>query len=296
MYRNASQRLIQLKADEKLRAAATDGSDDFSTEQPQVSFSQPPTLKFNTTEWEARLRKLSKEFTKYPGALNSSVSVQAQRVTETLVTTEGTRLEHGRLFSRIIITTAGKASDGMDLQTMESFETDDPSRLPNDATILAAVEKAGKNLQDLLRASPADPIVGPAILSGRAAGVFFHEIFGHRIEGHRQKDETEGQTFTKAVGKPILPPFLSVVFDPTLRDYQGTMLNGFYAYDDEGVKARRVPVVEDGILKTFLMSRAPIDGFPNSNGHGRRQPGAEIVSRQSNLFVESSRQIGRAHV
>jgi TldD protein len=291
VYRNASQRLIQIKADEKLRAAATDGSDDFSKETPQTAFSQPPPLTFNTTEWTARLRKLSKEFTKYPGALNSSVSVQAQRVVETLVTSEGTRLEHGRLFSRIIITTAGKASDGMDLQTMESFETDDPSRLPNDATILAAVEKAGRNLQDLLRAPPADPIVGPAILSGRAAGVFFHEIFGHRIEGHRQKDETEGQTFTKSVGNAILPPFLSVIFDPTLRDFQGTMLNGSYLYDDEGVKARRVPVVENGVLKTFLMSRAPIDGFPNSNGHGRRQPGAEIVSRQSNLFVESSKRV-----
>ena len=69
------------------------------------------------------------------------------------------------------------------------------------------------------------------------------------------------------------------------------MLNGSYLYDDEGVKARRVPVVENGILKTFLMSRSPIDGFPNSNGHGRRQPGAEMVSRQSNLFVESSKQV-----
>ncbi len=243
------------------------------------------------TEWAARLRKLSAEFTKYPGALNSSITLQTERTMETLVTTEGTRLEHGRLFSRIIITTAGKAADGMDLQTMESFETDDPARLPKDAEILAAVEKAGKNLQDLLRAPPSDPFVGPAILSGRAAGVFFHEIFGHRIEGHRQKDEAEGQTFTKSVGKQILPPFLSVVFDPTLREFQGTMLNGSYLYDDEGVKARRVPVVEDGMLKTFLMSRSPIDGFPNSNGHGRRQPGAEVVSRQSNLFVESSKKV-----
>lgn len=291
VYRNASQRLIQIKADEKLKAAATDGSDDFSEEAPQVFFQQPPVLKFDSAEWATRLRKLSKDFTKYPGALNSSITLQTERTLETLVTTEGTRLEHGRLFSRIIITTAGKAADGMDLQTMESFETDDSSRLPKDAEILAAVEKAGKNLQDLLRAPPSDPFVGPAILSGRAAGVFFHEIFGHRIEGHRQKDEGEGQTFTKSVGKEVLPPFLSVVFDPTIREFQGTMLNGSYLYDDEGVKARRVPIVEDGILKTFLMSRSPIAGFPNSNGHGRRQPGAEIVSRQSNLFVESSKKV-----
>ncbi len=291
VYRNAAQRLIQIKADEKLRAAATDGSDDFSQEEPQVFFSQPPPLKFNAAEWDARLRKLSTDFSKYPGALNASITVQVQRVMETLVTTEGTRLEHGRLFSRIIISTAGKAADGMDLSTMESFESDDVSKLPKDAEILAAVEKAGKNLQDLLRAAPADPFVGPAILSGRAAGVFFHEIFGHRIEGHRQKDESEGQTFTKSVGSPILPPFLSVVFDPTMREFQGVTLNGSYLYDDEGVKARRVGVVENGILKTFLMSRAPINGFPTSNGHGRRQPGAEVVSRQSNLFVESSNRV-----
>ena len=199
VYRSASQRLIQIQADEKLRAAATDGSDDFSAETPQVFFKQPPALDFNATEWAARLRKLSAEFTKYPGALNSSISLQTERTLETLVTTEGTHVGQGRLFSRIVITTAGKAADGMDLQTLETFQTDDPARLPKDAEILAAVERAGKNLQDLLVAPPSDPFVGPAILSGRAAGVFFHEIFGHRIEGHRQKDEAEGQTFTKSV-------------------------------------------------------------------------------------------------
>src|SRR5258708_29719809 len=149
----------------------------------------------------------------------------------------------------------------MDLQTLQPVETDDPAQLPKDAEILAAVEKAGKNLQDLLVAPPSDPFVGPAILSGRAAGVFFHEIFGHRIEGHRQKDEAEGQTFTKSVNKQILPSFLSVVFDPTLREFQGTMLNGSYLYDDDGVKARRVPFVEDGVLKTFLRCGSPTAGF-----------------------------------
>ena len=291
VYRNASQRLIQIKADEKLKAAASDDSDDFSEEEPQVFYTATPALKFNTTEWAARLRKLSAEFRKYPGALNSDVAVETERVAATLVTTEGTKLEHGRLFSRLMVTTRGKAADGMDLTTMETFETDDPSRLPKDPEILAAVAKTGKSLQDLLNAPPADPFVGPAILSGRAAGVFFHEIFGHRIEGHRQKDESEGQTFTKSVGMPVLPTFLSVIFDPTVKQFENTMLNGSYLYDDEGVKARRVAVVEDGVLKTFLMSRSPIKGFPQSNGHGRREAGAEVVSRQSNLFVESSKRV-----
>jgi TldD protein len=295
-YRAVSNRLIRLKTDEKLRAQASDTSDDFSKEEPQTSFTVTPKYKFDAADWAKRLRKLSAEFRKYPGALNSSVSVEAQRVANTQVTTEGTKLEHGRMFARLFITARGKAADGMDLSTMETFEADDPAKLPKDAEILAAVEKAGANLTNLLRAAPADPFVGPAILSGRATGVFFHEIFGHRIEGHRQKDEAEGQTFTKSVGKPILPEFLSVIFDPTRHDQDGVALNGTYTYDDEGVKARKVTVVENGILKTFLMSRAPIDGFPQSNGHGRRAPGNEIVSRQSNLFLESSKKVSDAEL
>jgi TldD protein len=296
VYRGAAQRFIRLQSDEKLRAAAADGSDDFSIEKPQTYFSSPPALKFNAPEWAARLRKVSAEMSKYPGAINSDVAVEAQRVMTTLVTSEGTRVETGRLFARLIITARGKASDGMDLGSMETFETGDPSTLPKDAQILEAVERAGKNLTDLLHAPPADPFVGPAILSGRAAGVFFHEIFGHRIEGHRQKDETEGQTFTKSVGKPVLPSFLSVVFDPTRAEFNGIALNGTYAYDDEGVKAEKIVAVENGILKTFLMSRSPINGFPNSNGHGRRSPGNEIVSRQSNLIVESTNKVSDAEL
>lgn len=296
VYRAASNRLIRIKADEKLRAAADDTSDDFSKEEPQVFFAPTPKYKFDAADWARRLRKLSAEFTKYPGALNASVGVEAQRVSKTLVTTEGTRLEHGRMFARLIITARGKASDGMDLATMESFEADDPAKLPKDAQILAAVERAGANLSSLLRAPPSDPFVGPAILSGRAAGVFFHEIFGHRVEGHRQKDESEGQTFTKSVGQPVLPEFLSVIFDPTRTEFQGTSLNGFYLYDDEGAKARPVTIVDRGILKTFLMSRSPIQGFAQSNGHGRRAAGAEVVSRQSNLFVESAKKVSDAEL
>ncbi len=293
-YRAVAQRLIQLKADEKLRAQAEDGSDDFSVEKPEVFASATPKVKFNATEWAARLRKLSAEFSQFPGALNSSIQLESERVTTTLVNTEGTRLEHGRPFARLIIVANGKAPDGMDLSTMESFETDDPAKLPKDAEILAAVKKAGANLTSLLAAPLAEPYVGPAILSGRAAGVLFHEIFGHRIEGHRQKDESEGQTFTKSVDKPVLPDFLSVIFDPTRKQFGDVMLNGYYQYDDEGVKARPVTVVDKGVLKTFLMSRSPIQGFPTSNGHGRRSPGNEIVSRQSNLIVESSKQVSDA--
>ena len=133
-----------------------------------------------------------------------------------------------------------------------------------------------------------DPYAGPALLTGRAAAVFFHEVFGHRAEGFRQKDINEGQTFTSKVGEQILPSFISIKDDPTEAALGGQMLLGNYAFDDEGVPAEDVQLVDNGVLKTFLMSRSPLVTIPQSNGHGRRQLGFVPVARQGNLIVSSS--------
>jgi TldD protein len=291
VYKAASQRLINLKTSTKVNVEAADKSDDFSTEQASTYTEPVKKLSPIAEEWAVRARRWSGQLAKHEGVLASSVSLIFQRETKYLVTTEGTRVQHGRGFVRVLISAQGKASDGMDLSTFDSFEAEEVDGLPKEADITAAVNKVGSDLTKLLDAPVVDPFVGPAILSGKASGVFFHEIFGHRIEGHRQRDESDGQTFTKAVNSRILPEFISVVFDPTLKRLGNVDLNGYYQYDDEGVKARKVALVEQGTLKTFLMSRSPIDGFPNSNGHGRRQAGAEIVSRQSNLLVESSKKV-----
>jgi TldD protein len=296
-YRLAAERLIRIRTNSQVKVKDEDPSDDFSQEEEKSVFSEAPAkLKFAQGEWSVRVRKLSSSFARYPGILTSSVSVMAQSETKYLATTEGERLQHGRGFARVVISAVARADDGMDLSASETFEAFDPQGLPKDDVIQAAIDRVAKDLVGLLKAPVVDPFIGPAILSGRAAGVFFHEIFGHRVEGHRQKDETEGQTFTKSVNGPVLPDFLSVIFDPTKRKVAGVDLNGWYRFDDEGVPARPVSVVEKGILKTFLMSRSPIQGFPHSNGHGRRQTGAEVVSRQSNLIVESSRQVSDARL
>ena len=179
----------------------------------------------------------------------------------------------------------------MHLGNLVIFDAVDAKRLPSEADMKTAAEKLAKEVESLLNAPVAEPYVGPAIFSGRASGVFFHEIFGHRIEGHRQKNEAEGQTFTKSVGEQVLPKFISVSFDPTVKQIGGVDLNGWYSYDDEGVAAQTVTAVDKGVLKSFLMSRTPIDGFNASNGHGRKQPGLEVVSRQSNLIVKSENSV-----
>jgi TldD protein len=290
-YRLAARRLIEIKSNAQSKVKQEDDSDDFSVEPPSVHEEPPPRPHYPDEQWAGNLRKWSAQLSHTTGILSSSVVLAVERQTKYMVSTEGTRLLHGRTFTNISIGARGKADDGMDLAAMQDFQSTDLARLPKPEVIDAAVNRVGTDLANLLRAPTVEPFIGPAILSGRAAGVFFHEIFGHRVEGHRQKDEAEGQTFTKAVGEAVLPDFLSVVFDPTKKNIESTDLNGSYSYDDEGVQAGPVTVVENGILKTFLMSRSPIHGFDHSNGHGRRQPGAEVVSRQSNLIVESKKTV-----
>ena len=287
-YRAAAERFIRIRTNTQVKVAAEDDSDDFSTEKPAKFEEAPPVLEFDAAAWNDRIRTVSNRFRNYPRVLTSQVGVSAQTDTRYLVNTEGSRISHGRGFARITISASAKAADGTDLNTFETFEALDANGLPDDKTLFAAVDHVAGDLTNLLKAPESEPFVGPAIFSGRAAGVFSHEIFGHRVEGHRQKDDSEGQTFTKSVNTKVLPDFLTVVFDPTRRKIGGVDLNGWYEYDDEGVKGRKVTAVDRGVLKTFLMSRSPIKGFETSNGHGRRQPGLEVVSRQSNLIVESA--------
>jgi predicted Zn-dependent protease len=179
----------------------------------------------------------------------------------------------------------------MELSDFTTVEATDPAHLPSDEVMRGKARALAEKLNAMVNAPPAEPIVCPAILSGRAAAVFFHEIFGHPIEGQRQKDINEGQTYADRLNQNVMPDFISVEFDPTRKQYDGADLIGSYRYDDEGVKARPVKVVANGVLKSFLLSRSPVGEFVHSNGHGRRQPGFEVVARQSNLLVESSNQV-----
>ena len=121
-------------------------------------------------------------------------------------------------------------------------------------------------------------------------------MLGHRLEGQRQRGDEEGQTFTKDVGKDVLPGFLSVADDPTVTKFGNTWLSGSYAYDDEGQKAQRVDLIQDGVLKTFLMSRLPIASFSASNGHGRAETGHIPTGRQGNLIVTSTKTVPEAEL
>jgi len=287
-YKRAVQQLTWVKTNAMVGVAAEDSSPDFSGE-PRESYSEPGAkLVVDRRAWEDRIRRYTAPFARSSDIYEGTARFVAEVETRWYVNSEGTEIETSQPIYRLYLFAFSKADDGMELPRYESYWAFTPEGLPSDKTVLAAVARMIDDLHALRRAPPLDPYAGPAILSGRASAVFFHEVFGHRVEGQRQKLESEGQTFKKKVNEPVLPSSMSVYFDPTLRRFGSTDLAGFYRFDDEGVRAQRVTVVDRGVLKTFLMSRSPIEGFPGSNGHGRSELGLSPVARQSNLIVETT--------
>ncbi|HEV3040188.1 MAG TPA: TldD/PmbA family protein [Candidatus Angelobacter sp.] len=292
-YKRAVEQLTTARTNSQVKVEQEDKSADFSREEPQTATEPIIPVAVDRKLWEEKVRKYTAPFKRYGDIYEAEASLSASRETRWFVSSDGSAIQTSGTYYRLFIYAFTKAEDGMELPRYESFFSFTPEGLPDDASILKTVDKMIADLKALKAAPVVDPYTGPAILSGRATGVFFHEVFGHRIEGHRQKNEEEAQTFKKMVGQPVLPDFLSVYFDPTQQRYGNTDLVGFYSFDNQGVKARRVTAVENGILKNFLMSRSPIDGFPSSNGHGRSQPGFVPVARQSNLQVVASKSVSR---
>ncbi len=296
-YGTALDNYLRVKTEAQVRAKEEDTSPDFSQEAPQVYLGNPaPEVVVDRPAWEQRLRTLSRILREYPDVYQNMVMLTAQNETDYFASSEGSRVVAPHLQARLIVVAVTRADDGMDLFRERTFEAETVQGLPAQAELEAAIRDLGKSLEALRKAPVTEPFDGPAILSGRAAAVFFHEVLGHRLEGQRQRGDEEGQTFTKELNKEVLPTFLSVADDPTVTTFGKTWLSGSYEYDDEGQKARRVDLIQDGVLKTFLMSRLPIASFAASNGHGRAQTGRMPTGRQGNLIVTSTKKVPEAEL
>jgi predicted Zn-dependent protease len=291
-YGTALDNYLRVKTEAEVRAKEEDSSGDFSQETPQSFLGKAaPPAEVDRAAWEQRMRALSKVFREYPGVYQNVVMLSVQNETDYYASSEGSQVVAPHLQARVVVVAVTRADDGMDLFRAQTFEAETVDGLPSQEEMEASVRELGNSLEALRQAPVTEPFDGPAILSGRAAAVFFHEVLGHRLEGQRQRGDEEGQTFTKELDKEVLPTFLSVADDPTLTTYGKTWLSGSYTYDDEGEKARRVELIENGVLKTFLMSRLPIASFSSSNGHGRASTGHVPTGRQGNLIVTSTKSV-----
>ena len=296
MYKRAVEQLARSNTSVQLRVAPEDTSPDFSPEPP-AKYTEPETdVHVDRALWEKKVREYTAPFGRQNDIYAGEARLSVEGETRWYVNSDGAELQTSSAYYRLLISAYTRADDGMILPRYESFVAFTPAGLPDDSTVAKAVAKIIADLHALKKAPVVTAATAPAILSGRASGVFFHEVFGHRVEGHRQKSEEESQTFKGKVGERLLPRDFSVYFDPTQRRLGDVELAGYYLYDNEGVTARRVDVVKNGVFKGFLMSRSPIAGFAHSNGHGRRQPGLPAVARQSNLFVTSSKPVSHAEL
>lgn len=297
-YQDALEAFIQAMSDESMLTREDEPiHPDFTlVDEPLVHIEKPKhvDLEVIAEKWAPVVAKLSGILDADPVVQQAAVMLNAVVENRSYVDTEGAKIQSGRVRVRLMLMVTTQAVDGMALERFVSFERHDAAELPSPAELEALAHQLRGELLALRKAPIAEPYTGPAVLEGPAAGVFFHEIFGHRLEGHRQKDDDEGQTFTKMLGQQILPAFIDVYDDPTLATLDGIPLNGHYFVDDEAIPAQRANLVSGGVLEGFLLSRSVVSPFAESNGHGRRERGNRVVARQGNLIVSARETVPEA--
>lgn len=278
----------RVQADVQAASQRMDDSPDFVL-PPKSSFCRTaPEVSMNLDKIEKMLLSVSRAVQGNAVVLDSSFDFSGTFGHRYFVDSQGTQLKTPLIEFRLTYSLSGKTADGLEISRFNSYDMLDESGLPSEEQLLADVKQSLRELEELSRAPLAEPMTVPAILKNRAMGVFVHEVLGHRMEGHRQKEDSFGRTFTSKIGQTVTAPFISVVDDATLQSFNGEPLRGFYEYDDEGVKSQPVVMIEHGVLKNFLMSSSPIKGFPMSNGHGRRGFGKRAVARMGNTRVIAS--------
>ncbi len=261
--------------------------DSFSREEKVSYFGEEKRLQFDIKKNVELIKRLSSMFINYPEIFDSDVKLRAEKVTTIFINSEGTEIVMDKVFYSFIANAFSRADDGMLLTNDKSFYSTAAEKFLLEKELMDQIEDLIDELIQLRNAPVFEPYTGPAILEPEATGVLFHEAIGHRLEGDRMNDQSEGQTFKEKIGQQILPRFISVYDDPTMREFKGKTLNGYYEFDDQGVKSQNVTLVEKGILKNYLLSRKPIKGFNKSNGHGRAGIYGKPMSRMGITYVKA---------
>jgi TldD protein len=289
-YKKSLSAYLKKKGKEVYRPDDPDSPPSFSREEPQVSIAPPLAHPFDKQAWIREARAQTGRLRPRPELFDSQMRVSVDHEEREYATSEGARIIQESATYGLHVQAYSRAPDGMLLENSRDYYAATEAGLPRGALLSARIDEMVSELIALRAAPVLDPYTGPALLAPEAAGVLFHEAVGHRLEGERQNDEKDGHTFKGQIGKAILPSFLSIIDDPSARSSGQESLNGYYKYDEQGVPGQRTTLVDHGVLKTFLLSRAPVQGGPpHSNGHGRAAPGREPIARMSNLFVVPAR-------
>ena len=285
-YKSAQEELIQVRSEKQVTIDTQGTALDFASAPQEKHTDLHVPIEFSREEWEKRVERISRVFEGHELLYTGSVGANVNKRIRYYVNSEGSSIQTNTNTYTISLRVLTRADDGSNLMLYENFHAHQPTRLPSDRELIETAENLVTQLIALRAAPKVDPYTGPAILSGQASGVLFHEILGHRLEGHRLKQVSDAQTFKSLIDEQVLPDSFSIVFDPEPTRFGSTDLIGTYQFDNEGVRGQRVEVIKNGTLKQFLLGRSTLPDFRASNGHGRKSIGHQTVARQSNLFVE----------
>jgi TldD protein len=274
--------------------------DDFAKVEP-VQIVQPRvTPDWTTRNWEQEARETSAALRAFQDIYESRVTYYLVYATEYLMTSEGTEIRTNRTFAAVEAGMNTLASDGMPLNHLYSAYATKPADLPNVDIVRKGLNVAGSELMALRAAQPAQDYTGPVLFEARAAAPLLAQVLGPAMNGSRPPvafqpvvEQLMGNLGGKSdwvsrTGARVLPQNVSLIDDPGAREYHGKPLIGGYDVDDEGVKAQKITVVENGTLKALLMSRRPGSDSDRSNGHGRSGFLSDAKPTMSNLFFQSS--------
>jgi TldD protein len=268
---------------------------DFSKESAVMAVGQKLHLDVDKPRWEKQVREWSAIFKGFPEVQESSVVVEAQLVHRYLVNSEGTRTLQPSILVSVEADASTEAGDGMRLRHWIPFNAASFDQLPPAEEIAKAIRQMATQLT-ALRSAPVlnEDYSGPVLFTGQASTEMFARVLAPQLSGQRlplsdqQQTQTSRSELIDRLNRPVLPRFLSVFDDPTTQRVGNQELLGYYQVDDQGVPARRVSLIEQGVLKNFLMSRRPAKDLQQSNGHGRSGiPGRE-TAQIGNLFIQSS--------
>ena len=274
--------------------------DDFAQEPPVVKLDPRIEPDWTSRNWEDEARAASAVLRDFPQLYGTRVNYSLIYITTYLMNSEGTTIRTSRRLAAVEAALDTQADDGMPLHNYYAVYVARPADLPDAATVAKGVAQSASELMQL-RASPLVPdFTGPVLFDASAAGSTLAQVLAPSLSGARSPlsmmpafdqiiERMGGRSeWSGRVGTRVLPPSVTLVDDPTMKDFQGQLLLGDYEVDDDGVKAQRVSIVENGILKDLLMSRRPGPDFQSSNGHARSANLTTPQPLSSNLFFQSS--------
>ncbi len=295
-YKSASAGFLRKEAQRVRDGKREYDTDDLSHEKPVISAASFPAIGGGTSFYRQMnriCRSVSAVFSQKPSLIQGNVSVERRSVLSRFYNSEGSRIHSSRDIFHIELNIAAVSKDGMKLYSERNFISLSTMTLPSSDMMESQGRKMLSEVGKLLLAPSTSPFNAPALIDPTVTSAIVSSL-GLNFSGESARNPSGAQIFRGKVGDIVFSKDLTLIDDPMARFFKKTPLVGFYSYDEEGVKAQKVLLVEDGRLKNFLLSRYPVIGFPHSNGHARGEAGAYPRAMPSNLFLEAKH--GYSHV